>query len=344
MEKNSTFQRKVGSTVFISLLIISGFALFVYHINFFLLVFAGVFFSVLLNYLSNHLSALIKLRYSLSLILVLLLMAGFIVGLVFLIGPSVSKQMREMVDKIPEMLNNLKDQALQTEIGQTIFKQIPEDPEKLVSDKGKVFSQLMGSFASFVGSLVNFFVIIVTGIFLASTPALYTKGFIKLFPVSFRDRLKEVMDKTHTTLSLWMWAKLISMAVVGVSSAIGLVLLDIPMPYALALIAAVFSFIPNIGPYLSLAPAVLVAFTQGADKALYVVILYFSIQIVESYLITPLIEKKMVSLPPALTLFWQIIMALMTGIIGIMLAAPILAAIMVIVGELYIKDYLEKGK
>lgn len=342
MENNSTFQRKVGSTVFISLLIISGFFLLIYQINFFLLVFAGVFFAVLLNYLSTHLSSLIKLRYSFSLILVLLLMAGFIVGLVFLIGPSVSKQMREMVDQIPDMLVNLKEKAMQTEIGQTIFNQIPEDPEKMIGDKGKVLSRLMGSFASLVGSLVNFFVIIITGIFLASTPALYKKGFMKLFPVSFRDRLEEVMDKTHTTLSLWMWAKTISMAVVGVSSGIGLVLLDIPMPYALALIAALFSFIPNIGPYLALAPAVLVAFTESAEKALFVVILYFSIQIVESYLITPLIEKRMVSLPPALTLFWQIIMALMTGIIGIMLAAPILAVIMVIVGELYVKDYLEK--
>jgi predicted PurR-regulated permease PerM len=202
-------------------------------------------------------------------------------------------------------------------------------------------SRIVGSFSTTVGAIANFFIIIVTGIFLASSPKIYTRGFTKLFPVHFRPRLREVMDKTQYSLSLWMVAKLISMLVVGIFTAIGLKFLGMPMPYALALIAALFSFIPNIGPYLALAPAVLIALMQGGNMYIYVLILYFSIQIVESYLITPMIEKKMVHLPPALTLFWLVLLGIITGILGLILATPILAALIVIISELYVKDHLE---
>src|SRR5680860_596183 len=116
---------------------------------------------------------------------------------------------------------------------------------------------------------------------------------------------------------------------------------DRPMPYALALMAGLFSFIPNIGPYLALAPAVLIALLQGGNMFIYVLILYFGIQIVESYLITPMIEKKIVHLPPALTLFWLVLLGILTGILGLIMATPILAALIVIIGELYVKDNLE---
>jgi len=214
----------------------------------------------------------------------------------------------------------------------------------LLESRDKVMSKMVGGFSTTLGAIANFFIIIVTGIFLASSPGIYTKGFVRLFPINFRSRLREVMDKTQNSLSRWMMAKLISMLVVGVFTAIGLVALGMPMPYALALIAALFSFIPNIGPYLALAPAVLIALMQDGNMFLYVLILYFGIQIVESYLITPMIEKKMVQLPPALTLFWMVLLGLLTGILGLIMATPILAALMVIIKELYVKDYLEAKK
>jgi predicted PurR-regulated permease PerM len=83
---------------------------------------------------------------------------------------------------------------------------------------------------------------------------------------------------------------------------------------------------------------------QGGNMLIYVLILYFGIQIVESYLITPMIEKKMVQLPPALTLFWMVLLGITTGILGLIMATPILAALIVIIGELYVKDNLEANK
>lgn len=255
-----------------------------------------------------------------------------------------AEQIQDMSETLPRSLQNLKEQIRQTSLGQNLFEELPTDLGALLENKEEVISRIVGSFSTTIGAIANFFIIIVTGIFLASSPGIYTQGFTRLFPLSFRPRLKEVMDKTQHSLSFWMIAKLISMLVVGIFTAIGLKLLGMPMPYALALIAALFSFIPNIGPYLALAPAVLIALMQGGNMYIYVLILYFGVQIVESYLITPMIEKKMVHLPPALTLFWMVLLGILTGILGLIMATPILAALIVIIEELYVKDYQEAVK
>lgn len=343
MEERNSFNRKITKTIFIALLMSAGLALLIFQINFFLLVFAGIFFSVLLHASADWLTRKIKLKYGLSLVVVLLLIVGILVGIVMLVGPSIGEQVNEMIDTLPRSIKNLKEKIMQTGLGQKLVDEIPDNPRDLIQNKTEVISRVVGSFSTTIGVFANLLIILITGIFLAAAPATYRSGFIRLFPVSFRTRLGQVLDKTHDTLSLWMLAKLISMAVVGVSTAIGLRLLDIPLPYALALIAGLFSFIPNIGPYLALAPALLIGFMEGADKALYVAMLYFGIQMIESYLITPLIEKKMVALPPALTLLWMVIMGTLTGILGLVLAAPILAALIVIINELYVEDFLERG-
>lgn len=321
---------------------VAGFMLICFHPEFFLIAFAALFFSVLLTASATRIAQWTKLGHGLSLALAILLITGLLTGIVLLLGPSISDQVNQMIDTIPRSLANLKDRIASTELGARLFRKLPDDPSDLIRNKRAVVAGAMGSLGAGLSILANFFIILITGIFLAVDPKLYKTGFLRLFPVHARPRLGQVMGKIHETLSLWMLAKLISMTVVGVASAVGLTLLGIPLPYALALIAALCSFIPNIGPYIALVPAVLIAFLEGADKALYVVILYFSIQIVETYLITPFVERKMVALPPALTLMWMVLLGTLTGVLGLVLAAPILAAFIVIIGELYVKDKVEQ--
>src|SRR5690606_867292 len=245
MARKDKFNRKVTQTIFIALLMLSGFALLVFHSNFFLLVFAGIFFAVLLNYASGWIVGKTGMNYSLALALVLLILAGMIYLIFVLVGPSMAAQVTEMRETLPRSLANLKEEITKTSIGQNLFDELPDDLTYLIEDKGKVLSRIVGSFSTTIGVIANFFVIIVTGIFLASSPEVYTRGFIRLFPLDFRPRLRKVMLKAHHSLSLWMMAKLISMLVVGVFTAIGLQVLGMPLAYALALIAALFSFIPN---------------------------------------------------------------------------------------------------
>lgn len=341
MEQNDNHTMKIIKIVFIALLMISGFALIVFYIEYFLLLFAGVLFSVLLNYSANWIAKFLKIKYGYALVIVMLLIVGSASIITIFVGNSIVDQVNQMAIAFPKALKNLTDMISQTSIGQKLLNEIPENPSDLISNKREAIWQVVGSFSTTFGAIADFFIILVIGAFLAADPKTYVKGFVSLFPIEFRPRLVEVMDKIHETLSLWMTAKLFSMTIVGITTGIGLQILGIPLPYALALIVALFSFIPNIGPLLALAPAIIIAFSVGLDKVLYVVILYLGVEMLESYLITPFFEKKMVALPPALTITWMVFCGITAGIFGLILATPILASVIVIISELYVKDQLE---
>jgi predicted PurR-regulated permease PerM len=341
MTENTNFNGRIIKAVFITLLMLSGLALIVFHLNYFLLVFAGIFFAIVLNSSSNWISKKLKTTYGLSLFIVLLLISGVLTGMILLIGSSISEQVKEMTETIPKSLGNLKEEIGKTDIGKKIFDEMPDNPEDIIADKGKAFSTITRFFSSTLGVFTDMMIIFMTGIFLAADHETYKEGFIRLFPVNFRQRLGEVLHKTHDAISRWMIAKLSSMLIVGIATAIGLYVLGIPLSLGLALIAALLCFIPNIGPFLGLVPALLVAFMDGTDKVLYVIILYSGIQLIETNLITPLIEKKMMALPAALSLVWMVLCGGFAGILGLLLATPILVALIVIVSELYVKDYLE---
>ncbi len=340
----SNFPKMAATASFIFLLIVALFLLIGFAFDFLLLVFAGILFSTLLSFSSHWLEKKLKIKYGIALVIVLISICGLITASILLAGPSISKQIDEISETLPQSLDNLKEKISENSIGKKLLNEIPEKPSEIINDKQTVINKVTAFFSSALGIIANIAIVLITGIFLASNPKIYINGFIKLFPVSSRKRMAEVFHNAYHTLSLWLIAKFISMAIVGISTAIGLSLLGVPMAFVLALIAGLFAFIPNIGPYIALVPALLVASLEGNDTLLYVLILYFGIQIIESYLITPMIEKKMVELPPALTLFWQVLLGIFAGALGLLLATPILAVLMVFIDELYVKGYLEKKK
>ncbi len=337
-----SFDNKVARAVFIGLLIACGFSLVIFFPDFFLLLFAAVFLAVLLTFSAKWVSGKIHLKYGWSLALVILVILLITGALVIFLGPSVSEQVQQMVDKLPESVSVFKENVTRSSIGRRLFNRLPEDPSKILQGNGKLIKRALGTFSTAVGAIGNLFLIIFIGIFLAAKPAYYFNGFIKLFPVSSRERVSAAFNRAHVYLSLWMLAKLVSMAVVAVLTIAGLYALGMPLPIALGVIAGLLSFIPTLGPYLALVPAVLIAFTKGADMALYVVLLYMAVQFVESYLITPYVQKRLAALPPALMLLFMLLMGMLTGILGLILAAPLLAGLMVLVKQLYVKSYLEK--
>ena len=142
------------------------------------------------------------------------------------------------------------------------------------------------------------------------------------------------------TLRWWLIGKAASMTIVGIAVFIGLTALGVPLAGALALIAALLDFIPNFGPILALIPAALFALLQGPTQVLYVVVLYGAIQTVEGYVLSPLIDRTTVKLPPALTLTAMVVAALLFGWLGLLLAAPAAAALMVLVQMVYVEDIL----
>ncbi len=149
------------------------------------------------------------------------------------------------------------------------------------------------------------------------------------------------MDQCYTTLKNWFISRSITMTVVGVATGAGLALLGVPFPIVLGIMAGVLNFIPNLGPYIAMAPALLVALPQGVDHVIYVFALYMGVQSLEGYILTPLLDKRFVSVPPALLLFGQVLLGILVGLVGVLFASPLIAVLLVIVEDLYVKDRLE---
>jgi len=308
----------------------------------FILIFASVVLAVLLTRIANKLSKAFDMKYAIALAITCLLILIILGGIGFLIAPSLNEQIAQLQTDFPKAIERLKEQLSSTSWGKEVVKGLSDPGEIFQDNKDDIVSKTTGIFSSTLGTLANTFIVLVTTLFLASDPKLYIEGFLKLFLPSTAKRIKEVLYQSYDTLSSWLKGKFLSMLVVGVLTYIGLLLLGFPIAIVLALIAMTLAFIPNLGPALAMIPAALIGLIDGPDRALHVILLYIGIQILESYLITPFINQKAVALPPALTLFWQILFGAFLGGIGLFFATPLLAVILVFIDELYVKDYIQK--
>lgn len=205
---------------------------------------------------------------------------------------------------------------------------------------GDLLSRVTGIASSALAALSGFVIVLFLGLYLALEPKLYIGGLVRLVPKPQRERAREVLAILYDTLKWWLVARFISMAAIGVLTWIGLAALGIPLAFVLAVLAAVLTFIPYVGPVLSALPPALLALADDPMKAVWVLVLFVGIQIVESYLVTPLIERKAVRLPPALTIPLQVLITLLAGTLGLLLASPLVAVAMVLVQTLYVEDTL----
>jgi predicted PurR-regulated permease PerM len=146
------------------------------------------------------------------------------------------------------------------------------------------------------------------------------------------------------TLTKWLKGQLFAMLLVAVLTLVGLLIMGVPMALVLALIAGVLNFIPNFGPLIAMIPAVGVGLLQGPTTALMVAGLYILVQVLESNVITPQIQKRLIEIPPALIIISQLFMGVLTGGWGLVLATPLIAIVMVVVQELWVKSQDKEEK
>ncbi len=245
---------------------------------------------------------------------------------------------QELARQLPQAIDNLESRVAHVAWLRDAIDSLPS--ATALAPRSDVLGRITGFFSTTAGALAGLFIVLVAGVYLAVDPALYVRGLAHLFPAGRRSRVKAVLHETGSTLGWWLAGKFASMSIIGVLTALGLWLLGVPLPLPLAVIAALLTFIPNFGPLISLVPAALLALLQDPMLALYVILLYGAIQFVESYLVTPLIQQRMVSLPPALTLVVQVFAGVFAGAMGLVLATPMAVAAMVLVRRLYIEGVL----
>ena len=304
-----------------------------------LLVFASILMAVLLHDACSKVEKRLRVPRGVALILVLLAVIALIVLAGWLLAPQVIEQTNQLIADIPRSMQRLREVLERNRVLQYASRYLPS-PERMADSTGAIVAQAGSVFSGVFGVLGNIAIFLFLGIYLASQPSAYTDGIVKLLPIKKRARGQQVLHEIGETLSLWLKGKLLSMAIVGAVTAIGLMLLGVPLSLALGVLAGLLDFIPYIGPILAAIPAILIAFSNGPLLALYVVLLFVALQMLEGYLLLPLVERKTVSLPPALTIIMQVLMGLAFGLTGVALVTPLTAVATLLIAMLYVQDVL----
>ena len=273
----------------------------------------------------------------LLLIVVVLIIAG---GGMWLAGPKIANQSAQIAQNFVQEGDQLKQYVLGTSWGKQLADKAGDTSGwSILSKIGGYVPTVANSFLGIGSSLV---ILIATALFFAASPGLYRDGLVHLLPVPWRPRGREVLDDMGEALQLWFIGQFIDMAVVTVLTGIGLYILGIKLAGTLALLAGLMNFVPYIGALAGSLPALLIASSQGPSLALYTAILIAAVQLLEGNVIAPLIQKRTVDLPPAVTILSQTVLGSLFGLLGIILATPLAAAGMIFVKKVYVESTLEK--
>lgn len=345
--------RSVVGTTVIVMAVVAAFVAAYMAVELLLLTFAGAMLAVLVTWPAEELARRTRLSRGVALLLAVIVAFGGL-GLVFyLIGAQLVAQGQEMARTLPAAFASTGEQLSRTESGAWVVSQVERIRETAMRgiSAGGFLSRVGGVLFSTVGIVGNFFVVMVLTIFFAANPGTYVNGVVHLFPRDRRARLQDVIGRAGHALRWWFFGQLISMTAVGILTWAGLAALGIPLALSLAALAALLNFIPNFGPIIAGIPAVVIALapTDGApglnmQAALLVVVLYTVVQTLEGSVLTPLIQRRAIDIPPALLILSQLALTLFAGPLGLVLTTPIVAVALVFVRELYVRDGLGEGR
>ncbi len=275
------------------------------------------------------------------------------------IGPTVRTQTRELKTKLPEALGKLEawvqsrgGGVIATITGldedatpppapaagsDSITVVVPEDSRgETTSLRDRLLAQLGGAKRFFLPVLsstlavaAGIVLILFLAIYLAIDPGLYRRGMLRLVPTRTRPRAEKMLSAIAVTLRKWLVTQLIAMVVIGVVTTLVLLALNVRAAVPLGILAGLLEFVPTLGPILSALPAIAMGFVDSPEKALAVTLAYVGIQFLENHLLIPILMKEGIDVPPALTIVMQALMAIVFGFLGLLVAVPLLATVMI---------------
>jgi predicted PurR-regulated permease PerM len=311
-----------------------------------LLIFAAVVLANALNVLVERFSRS-GMKRGFAVLLSVFLMLGVLVGFFWLIVPPFTDQFQELSQLVPRGIRRFSIwfESVQARISPQLMEYFPSI-EQLTQQLQPVVNRLLGGglsiFSSSLGVLVKVLLVIVLTLMLLANPDAYRRSFIRLFPSFYRRRVDFILNECAISLRGWMVGILFNMFVIALLSFVGLLFLRIRLPLAQATLAGLLTFIPNIGPTLSVIPPMAIALLEAPWKSVAVLILYIGIQQLESNLLTPYVMAQQVSLLPAITLMAQVFFATFFGFLGLLLALPLTVVGQVWLKEAVIKDILDQ--
>ncbi len=311
-----------------------------------LLMFAALVIATTLNRLAKRFQSK-GMKRGLAVLLSVGIFFAVIIGFFWIVVPPFITQFHELTDRVPKGLQVFSTSLDKLKAGVPIqlAPYIP-DIDGLIKQAQPFVNRAVGnSLALLTGSLEAvlkiLLVLVLTGMFLAD-PQAYRQLFIRLFPSFYRRRVDGILDKCEVSLEGWVSGAAIAMLYVGTTSMIGLLVLRVPSALALSVLSGFMNLIPNLGPTISLIPALAIALLDAPWKAAAVFALYFLIQQTEGNFITPMIMAHQVSLLPAVTLIAQLFFLTFFGPLGLLLALPLTVVTKIWTQEVLIKDVLDE--
>lgn len=299
-----------------------------------LLLFAAILLAIILDGLARLVGRILPIGrgWRLGMAAASLLLAGAWVSWMF--GHELQVQIAQLVDLLPGGWRDLRD-WLGAERVDALADRLSPSGSNILS-----IIQAIASLATSV--LSGLFLALIGGLFLASTPDTYRDGFVMLVSSSWEDRTDTLIRVLARALRAWLRGQLVSMAFVGITIFAGLSAIGAPSPLALAMIAAVLGFIPVVGPLLAAIPAVLVGLTMGMDALLWIVLLYFIVQNFDGNVLNPLVMRRVIRIPPAVTMFSLFAIGVLLGPVGVLLGGPITVLVFTLTRHLWVAGTLQK--
>lgn len=319
-----------------TILLIAGLMLISYLLGeVLLLVFAAILLAVGLDGLAQAIARKLPFSRGWALIGVATGITAILIGSLGLTAASLVQQFRELGETVVDF-----GEKVQAWLAEHTDINIMEEINARDDGLAEAVSEIAGHMITAVGAITSLIILVILALFLAAKPTLYRRGAVRLVPPNSRPLAEDTLSSLAHALRWWFLGQLVSMALLGVTVGLGLFLLGIELWFALGVLTALLTFIPFIGPLIAAVPIVAVGFTEGMQTGLIVLVGYIVIQNIEGNVLVPMIQHKAVELAPALLITMQILLGLIFGAAGLILAAPLAIVAMITVQKLWVEHTL----
>lgn len=304
----------------------------------------GALFGILLHELSRFVRRVVPLGEAWAVTLTLVLLVALVVAAGYALGMRVTEQFGQLMDMLPRGIQAAREWLARNPRLHAMLHSMGSNGGagggSLSEGLRGIGSVVKAGFGAGVAVFTAFF----TGVFLAYNPSFYSRGMLRLIPEDHRPRGQRLLGDLWRSLWLWTLGRLLVMAAITLGHFVAYWLLGVPLPFTLAVIAGALAFIPFLGPVLATIPAGLVALTKSPSLMIWVIVVHGLVQTLESHVLTPLTQKYMVDVPALVTIASFLALGEMLGVMGIIVATPVAAALIVLVHHLYMAPVLgERG-
>ncbi|HKK07940.1 MAG TPA: AI-2E family transporter [Gemmatimonadota bacterium] len=316
------------------------------------LLFLALLFSTFLGTLTDWCQRRLRVPRPLGIVISLLTTVVVVGGVGALLVPRLTTQAAQLVTALPQQLIRWEQSVAGFLDRYPLLRDLVGPVQEGQSYFGSLFRQV-GQYVTgavpYVFNGIYFLVHVVSlvaiSIYLTSRPGLYRSELLQLVPPRHREAAADILAELGTTLRAWLGGQLLAMVVLGALTWMGLEILGVPFALAWGVFAGVVAVVPFFGTLFStVLPALYVLPSSGLVYGLAVAGIGAGVHLVEANIVSPLIFEERVELPPAWTLLTLLIMIKLLGVIGLLVAVPVLACARVLIRRIYIERILEGGR